>query len=887
MEQEQNGSDLTPVAATPEGTAPSSLSAPVTIEPWYTRMGWSIVESLLKLAVFLLGIILDVLKAIISIVVGIFVGIYKGAIAIYKFFRKGYRIFREVDWAGKLSFLIQGVGPIHDGQIVDGIIFMVIEALFILFLVTGGIDNIGRLGSLAPLTKKDTSVYVLIRGLVALFVCAAYLIVYILGIKLTYDDYQIVHNYDFHQARADQLNVLGNLDDYEMIDFKKDGYLKIRKIMRHNYGYSKLSARYISYVPFKRLGVHKENPIAAWWWNSKSKIHAKYEIWVTKVRAGKWASAWGRFLDWEIVKPESKYGYDAVVGEVTKEYNAFRHTYDKYNDYLATSRDLRSVCAVLSKPELILRSVYAEDEVSRSNNLTPIDHSEKVKAKDIVSRLVGTFEIPLATARLVARLAAKGIEKEKAGKGDALAFLNDAHDHYQKQLDDFVETYGTKELEAVHGCESAYRDYVPLRPFYDQGKAAFKGALVNAYHLTAHDAEMVYQDYALAIKHTEDSEHETREELLLRAEHYHQLVLLYENAPLHGAPVHFKKEIKMFADERFAVSVLALPVLGALLTCVIPLLFSIIIAFTNYDRDHTSGTFNWSWSAISQFFAGNGTGSTSIASAFGKILVWTLIWAFFATFTNYIFGIVLALLINKKDIKLKKMWRTLFVITIAIPQFITLLTMNLLLSKDGPVNAWLMTQTWYTSSTGLSHTLSLGSFDSSGTWNAWAFPFISGTGAENSDTIWPKMTLILVNMWIGIPYTMLSTSGILMNIPEDLYESSRIDGAGAWTQFWKITMPYVIFVTGPSLLTTFIGNINNFNVIFFLTGGGPTVAGRLSNAGAGNTDLLITWLYKLTVNKYDYATASVIGIAVFLVCSFFSLIVYGRLGSTQNEEEFQ
>jgi arabinogalactan oligomer/maltooligosaccharide transport system permease protein len=141
---------------------------------------------------------------------------------------------------------------------------------------------------------------------------------------------------------------------------------------------------------------------------------------------------------------------------------------------------------------------------------------------------------------------------------------------------------------------------------------------------------------------------------------------------------------------------------------------------------------------------------------------------------------------------------------------------------------------------------------------------------------------------------MLSTSGILMNIPEDLYESARIDGASPWTQFWKITMPYILFVTGPSLLTTFIGNINNFNVIYLLTGGNPEMYDVVSGdinllCNPGHTDLLITWLYKLSydANGAQYNVASVIGIIVFVICAFFSLIMYKRLGSVQNEEEFQ
>ena len=131
---------------------------------------------------------------------------------------------------------------------------------------------------------------------------------------------------------------------------------------------------------------------------------------------------------------------------------------------------------------------------------------------------------------------------------------------------------------------------------------------------------------------------------------------------------------------------------------------------------------------------------------------------------------------------------------------------------------------------------------------------------------------------------MLIMTGILMNIPADLYESAKIDGANNVVMFFKITLPYMIFVTTPHLISTFIGNINNFNVIYLLSGGGPNF-GELYNAGS--TDLLITWLYSLTKNQGLYAYASTIGILVFVICASFSLITYRNSGSYKNEEEFQ
>ena len=138
---------------------------------------------------------------------------------------------------------------------------------------------------------------------------------------------------------------------------------------------------------------------------------------------------------------------------------------------------------------------------------------------------------------------------------------------------------------------------------------------------------------------------------------------------------------------------------------------------------------------------------------------------------------------------------------------------------------------------------------------------------------------------------MLQATGILMNIPADLYESSRVDGANAWQQYTRITLPYMLFVTGPSLLTSFVGNLNNFNVIYLLTGGGPlnTELGSVGGAPVGHSDLLITWLFKMTLGSTEsrYYMASVLGILIFAVCAVLSLIVYNVIPSTKNEEDFK
>ena len=146
-----------------------------------------------------------------------------------------------------------------------------------------------------------------------------------------------------------------------------------------------------------------------------------------------------------------------------------------------------------------------------------------------------------------------------------------------------------------------------------------------------------------------------------------------------------------------------------------------------------------------------------------------------------------------------------------------------------------------------------------------------------------KILLIVVNIWIGIPYLMLIATGILMNTPADLYESARIDGANAFQTYMKITLPYMLFVTGPYLLTSFTGNINNFNIIYLLSGGGPTYIGD----SAGQTDLLVTWLYKLSIDKQQFNMGAVIGIFTFIVLAVVALVTYRSSGSYKDEEGFK
>ena len=329
-------------------------------------------------------------------------------------------------------------------------------------------------------------------------------------------------------------------------------------------------------------------------------------------------------------------------------------------------------------------------------------------------------------------------------------------------------------------------------------------------------------------------------------------LLLREGKQLPGN----RRFLSSLLDENFDKTLLALPCLGIFVFTVLPILFMICVAFTNYDKAHQSPTNLFTWVGLENFrkifsFGGSGFGET-----FLKVLIWTLVWALFATFLDYFLGMAVAILINKQGIRFKKLWRTILVLTIAVPQFVSLLYIYKMFANDGLVNGYLLK--WGLVSSPIPF---------------WTNPLLA------------KVMIIVVNIWIGIPYMMLIATGLLMNIPAELYESARIDGASPGQMFRSITLPYMLFVTGPFLLTQYTGNLNNFNVIYLLTKGQPQSMKMAENAG--QTDLLVTWLYKMTVNDTNYKMAAVIGIMVFLVTAVISLVVYNMLPSVKDEGGFQ
>ena len=313
----------------------------------------------------------------------------------------------------------------------------------------------------------------------------------------------------------------------------------------------------------------------------------------------------------------------------------------------------------------------------------------------------------------------------------------------------------------------------------------------------------------------------------------------------------FKRACEIFFDKKFYIAALAVPVLGVMIFNILPIVFMILIAFTNYGGDIVPPELV-DWIGFDNFK--KILALSEIKDTFFKILGWNIAWAVISTLVNYFGGLGLALLLNKKCVRKKAFWRAFPILAYAVPGFITLLGFKFMFSYGGPINYYI--------------TLHGGS----------AIGFLDIDAGMKA-----KIIGVLVNAWISVPTSMLLATGILSNINHDLYDAASIDGASKWKQFIKITLPFVVFSTTPTLITSFVNNFNNFGIFYFLRGG-------LYNKGyflASDTDLLINWLYNLSIDNNYYGIGAAISLIIFLITSTFSMITYVRSNAYKKEDTYR
>jgi len=265
---------------------------------------------------------------------------------------------------------------------------------------------------------------------------------------------------------------------------------------------------------------------------------------------------------------------------------------------------------------------------------------------------------------------------------------------------------------------------------------------------------------------------------------------------------------------------------------VFPILFSFALAFTNYNLYHSPPARLVDWVGIKTF---SEIFTVDIwRSTFLDVLAWTIVWTLVASTLQVGLGILLAVVVNQKEVRFKKIFRTILVLPWAVPGFVTILVFAGLFN------------------------------DSFGAFN---HQILAAFGIDPipwmTNANWTKLALILMQGWLGFPYVFIVTTGVLQSIPDDLYEAATIDGASAFSKFRHITLPLILIAMAPIIITQFTFNFNNFTIIYLFNGGGPAVPGST----AGGTDILVSWIYKLTMqsSQYSLAAALTILLSVFVI----------------------
>lgn len=291
---------------------------------------------------------------------------------------------------------------------------------------------------------------------------------------------------------------------------------------------------------------------------------------------------------------------------------------------------------------------------------------------------------------------------------------------------------------------------------------------------------------------------------------------------------------------------------------IFPVLVTLMIAFTNYDFKHTAPTTLLDWIGF-QNFTNMWTLST-FRSAFTSVLGWTLIWALAASTLQIVLGILTAIVANQPFVKGKRIFGVIFLLPWAVPAFITILTFsNMFNDSVGAINAQVLPLF------------------------AKIFPFLDGVLIPwKTDPTWTKIALIMMQGWLGFPYIYVLTLGILQSIPNDLYEAAYIDGANGWQKFRNITFPMILAVAAPTLISQYTFNFNNFSIIYLFNDGGPGSVG----GNAGSTDILISWIYKLTTSNStpQYSMAAAVTLIVSVIVISISMIAFKKLHAFDMED---
>lgn len=313
----------------------------------------------------------------------------------------------------------------------------------------------------------------------------------------------------------------------------------------------------------------------------------------------------------------------------------------------------------------------------------------------------------------------------------------------------------------------------------------------------------------------------------------------YQNAQLlqsGGSPLKFKASIKRFLERKAHLLFVSPGVIAVSLIVVLPLVFSIMIGFTTYDAYHQPPAKLLDWVGFQNFIDIFTIESWSYTLK--NIFWWTIQWTVLSSVLPYAVGIFIAVLLNNPRIRGRRLIKTAFILPWAIPSYISILVWKGMFdTNDGIINHFLTTL-----------------------FNTDGVPWMQTIGTA-------RVALLIVAVWCGFTFPMMISDSVMKSIPSELYEAARLDGASSTKCFFRITFPLLMFSIAPLFIMGLAGAFNNFNMIYLFSAGGPP---NLEFMGAGNTDILISWLYNMTFNTMKYNYASAISLLIFFVLALFS-----------------
>lgn len=310
-----------------------------------------------------------------------------------------------------------------------------------------------------------------------------------------------------------------------------------------------------------------------------------------------------------------------------------------------------------------------------------------------------------------------------------------------------------------------------------------------------------------------------------------------------------RKQYQILINEGFPYLMITPGFILLVFVVIFPIIFGFAIAFTNYNLYHTPPAKLVDWVGFKNF---SNIFTLSIwRSTFFDVMQWSVVWTLLATTLQCTVGVLLAIMVNQKDLRFKSMIRTIFILPWAVPGFVTIL-----------VFAGMFNDTFGVINNGI-----LSFFGISP--RAWL-----------TDPFWTKTALIMMQTWLGFPFIFAMTTGVLQAIPDDLYEAAIIDGASAWNRLRTITLPLVLYSTAPIIITQYTFNFNNFNIIYLFNNGGPAAVG----SNAGGTDILVSWIYKLTMLSSQYAIAATVTILLSIFVIGLALWQFRATNSFKNDD---